>query len=310
MIRGVLGRCCLLSSSFVRCLNNTQSQGLYSVATGMTPWSSWRDGVITTSFRISHWRRFSEMSKDSQDASSDIPNDSPKSRSNEVPNKKTDARILLNPMNSYQFEQYLKKLGTSQSYITYKKLVKLAQKKGVAATSTEIHQLLKEMFTSGVFLRYGDKVYLNPNEIVDRIRSVLPGSAEDTQKSIEALEVELEPLERDRKHLESKTAHWHKAIEITALCSLLIHYCYMNWSTFVESSWKEIAPLAYSNSLYVGIIVLMCCIVARRDLESLSLHSVIKMYLSRRAKIFDEAKYKAIVQQIETHRNFLSRLRP
>eukprot|EP00210_Caulerpa_lentillifera_P004891 g4667.t1 len=309
MIRGILGRCCHLSSSFVRYLNEFQARGLHSLATGVTPCSSWRDRVSTTSLRISHWRWFSTTSEDSGDAFSDIPSDSSESKSNEATNSKTDARSLLDSMNSYQFEQYLQKLSTSQSHIPYKDLLKITQKNGVAATLTASHQLCKEMFASGALLRYGNQVYLNPNEIVDRIRSILPGSVEDTQKLIEALEVELEPLEKERKDLESKTAYWHKAFKLLGLYFLVTQFCCMYWLTFVIYSWDVTAPFAYFINLSAGIVILAYHMVFRRELGHSSLRSVVRSYVLRNAKVFDEAKYKALVQQIETHRNVLSRLK-
>lgn len=307
MIRSVLKRRGFASSSLVRLLGESGARSLRTEATGVTSRvPSWTEENVLS--RLGFLRNFSGISHKQKTSSSSSSSDISEPDMEEMIPSHTDTAMLLSSLNAHQFQQRLKEFRGSDRSITYDKLLKLAIDKGAAATEAQSRQLCDAMIASGTIFRYGNRVLLNPAEIADSVRSLLPGTKEETEDLIKELENELEPLEKEKKEIENKTCKASNVVLWSGLFVFAGVALYLWHLTYRALSWDVVEPAAYFITLITGFFYYLYYAWNKRDLEFSSVRTHVHKYVLQRYTT-DCFKYETLKNQIATHRAFLKKFK-
>jgi len=297
MLRSLLKRKVFYPSSIIRTFDGGKTFNSSTKATGQFPWFppvglSHRSGQRSCSG--------ASVERDSSSETSDVELESVRPRND-------NSASLLRSLNAYEFRQHVNELSTTRSQITYEEFLQLAQDQGAAVTSKESRDLCDTMIASGVFFRYGNVVYLNPNEIADVVRSSLPDSVAKSRKLVNELERELEPLEKEKRELESQATRMSDGLLQAGLFFLVAQFGLLLRLTFWDFSWDVMEPAVYFLTLGYGIGFYAYFVYMKEDYQHTSMQNNVKGYYLRKAKIFDASKYETLMKKLMTHRRFLAK---
>lgn len=297
MLRYLLKRKVFYPSSIVRTFDGVKAVISSTDATGKLTWfpplglSLWSGQRSCSGAAVE---------RDSSSETSDVELESVRPRND-------NSASLLRSLNAYEFRQHVNELSTTCSQITYEEFLQLAQDQGAAATSKESRDLCDTLIASGVFFRYGNVVYLNPNEIADVVKSSLPDSVAKTRQLVNELERELEPLEKEKCELEGRATRVSDRLLQAGLFFLVAQFGLLLRLTFWDLSWDVMEPAVYFLTLGYGIGFYVYFLYMKEDYQHTSVHDNVKGYYLRKAKTFDASKYERLRKKLMTHSRFLAK---
>mmetsp|Transcript_23454 Transcript_23454/g.79842 ORF Transcript_23454/g.79842 Transcript_23454/m.79842 type:complete len:301 (-) Transcript_23454:802-1704(-) len=133
--------------------------------------------------------------------------------------------------------------------LTVEHFYSVAQGVGAAPDDVAAAELLASLHVSGVVLRHGNAVFLQPDEVLDKVIAALP-EATCTQ----ARQEELDELVKKFEAAERSASFNTNMMRFGGLMCLIGQFGIFYWLTYVEYGWDIMEPAAYFYAGAQGIL--------------------------------------------------------
>ena len=238
------------------------------------------------------------------DSSSDSDNETLKGR-------RREGVALLRSLNAYKFREHLKSLRQNHTFIRYDEMVALAQKKGAAGTPAESRELCNTLISAGVVFRFRDVVYLSTHEVAETILASLPDTKVESEKRMEELKHELEPLEKQKNDYEARLSRYRSWMLGSGLFLLLFQFGVFVRLTYWELSWDVMEPIAYFTSLIYGIVLFTYSLWTKENFEIPNVSSKMAQFVIRKRHVkYDKERYSQLLKEFKRYQKLSLRFRP
>ena len=176
----------------------------------------------------------------------------------------TAAKALLESLRAVDFLPHLMELKKSKTVMTMEDLEIEFHKALPLASDEDGRRILTAMADSGLILKAGDVVYMEPGEIAKTIRSVLPIDLPLIQRRLEKVERELRPMIEMKERVEAKARR-----KTTLVNSAFLGFMSLQWGIFIrlcywELSWDVVEPLGFFAGGLTTIVGFAWAVLTRR----------------------------------------------
>jgi hypothetical protein len=175
------------------------------------------------------------------------------------------AKALLRSLRAVDFLPHLMELKKSKRVMAMEDLEIEFHKALPLASDEDGRRILAALADSGLVLKAGDVVYLEPEEIAQTVRRVLPVDMPLIKKRLEEVEREVLPMIELREGLEAKARRKNALVNAAFLGFLSLQWGVFLRLCYWELSWDVVEPLGFFAGGLTTVIGFGWAVWTRRD---------------------------------------------
>jgi hypothetical protein len=185
-------------------------------------------------------------------------------------------KTLLQSLRAVDFLPHLMELKKTKSVMTMEDLEMEFHMALPLASDEDGRRILTAMAASGLILKAGDVVYMDPGGIAKTLRSVLPIDVPLMKRRLEEVVREVGPMVELKERVEAKARRKSMLVNTAFLGFLSIQ-----WGVFIrlcywELSWDVVEPLGFFAGGLTTIVGFAWAIMTRRSFSYESLNGEVR----------------------------------
>lgn len=197
-------------------------------------------------------------------------------------------------------ELLFSKLGAEgKEVISYDELVEACKSIGIARSSGEAAAFVRILDEAGRVFLFRDKVYLNPDKVVDCIRRADPL---DLTPEDDSVKEELKRLQEKKEEIDVLAHKQVRRILVSGMVLALLQVGLFFRLTFWEFSWDVMEPVAFFTTMVSLVISYGYFLMTSRDPTYQDLMK--RLFLNRQRKLlkkynFDCTRFKELQRKLK-----------
>jgi hypothetical protein len=225
-----------------------------------------------------------------------------------IPATNAAAKALLRSLRAVDFLPHLMELKKSKRVMAMEDLEREFHKALPLASDEDGRRILAALADSGLVLKAGDVVYLEPEEIAKTVRRVLPVDMPLIKKRLEEVEREVLPMIELREGLEAKARRKNALVNAAFLGFLSLQWGVFLRLCYWELSWDVVEPLGFFAGGLTTVVGFAWAVWTRRDFSYEALNGTFRnRWVDRELERmgFDFLAYERLVRERERLRESL-----